>query len=62
MRAAEIRDLSVEDLKSKLTETQKVYQDLRSTHVISPLENPLEIKSVRRDIARIKTELNKRNA
>jgi large subunit ribosomal protein L29 len=62
MKASELRDVTVEDLNDKLTEKQAHYTDLKSRQFISPLENPLQIRLVRRDIARIKTEIHKRNS
>ena len=55
MKQKEIIKLSKEDLKDKLVENQKQLEELRMTHSISPLENPLEIKRLRRTVARIKT-------
>jgi large subunit ribosomal protein L29 len=60
MRQSEVKELSVEELNEELTNHQKKLADLNMTHVISPLENPSEIKKVRRTIARIATEINKR--
>ena len=55
MKQKEIIKLSKEDLQDKLVENQKQLEELRMTHSISPLENPLEIKRLRRTVARIKT-------
>tara|TARA_S200000501_G_scaffold341755_1_gene351361 strand:+ start:1380 stop:1559 length:180 start_codon:yes stop_codon:yes gene_type:complete len=57
MKQAEINKLSKEDLQDKLAELQKQTEELKMTHSISPLENPLQIRSSRRVIARIKTAL-----
>ncbi|MAC93085.1 MAG: 50S ribosomal protein L29 [Flavobacteriaceae bacterium] len=57
MKKAEINKLSKEDLQDKLAELQKQIEELKMTHSISPLENPLQIRSSRRVIARIKTAL-----
>ena len=57
MKQAEINKLSKEDLQDKLAELQKQKEELKMTHSISPLENPLQIRSSRRVIARIKTAL-----
>ena len=59
MKQKEIIKLSKEDLQDKLVENQKQLQELRMTHSISPLENPLEIKRLRRTVARIKTAISK---
>ena len=60
MKQSEIKDLSAAELQEKLSQTKKTYADLRTAHAISPIENPLQIRSVRRSIARVATELSKR--
>jgi len=60
MKQSEIKDLSAAELQGKLGELRKTYADLRSAHAISPIENPLQIRTVRRSIARVATELSKR--
>ena len=60
MKSGEIKDLSVEDLKEKIGEMEVMQEKLVLTHQISPLENPLQLKWSRRDIARLKTELRKK--
>ena len=57
MKQTEINKLSKEDLHDKLAELQKRIEELKMTHSISPLENPLQIRSSRRVIARLKTAL-----
>ncbi|WP_010251716.1 50S ribosomal protein L29 [Myroides injenensis] len=60
MKQSEIVNLSVAELQDQLTTLTTTYENLKSTHAISPIENPLQIKNVRRSIARVKTELSKR--
>ena len=55
-----IKDLSVQDLHAKIQEDQLRLKKLEFAHAISPLENPMNIRALRRDIARIKTELKKK--
>tara|TARA_B110000240_G_scaffold170424_1_gene194055 strand:- start:262 stop:450 length:189 start_codon:yes stop_codon:yes gene_type:complete len=57
MKQSEIKNLSKEDIKDKLTEYQKQLSELKMTHAISPIENPLQIQIARRIIARLKTAL-----
>lgn len=57
MKQSEIQLLSAADLQDKLAETQKQLSDLQLTHAISPLENPLQIRGLRRTVARLKTAL-----
>jgi large subunit ribosomal protein L29 len=61
MKQEEIVQLSGEDLQDRLDEANEKMQNLRLTHTISPLENPLQIRHLRKTIARLKTEMNKRN-
>lgn len=60
MKQSEIKELSVEALKDKLAEHKKQYADLKMAHSITPLENPLQIRKVRKTVARLATELTKR--
>ena len=62
MKQEEINKLSKEDLQDKLADFQKQLSDFKLTHVISPIENPLQIKTIRRTVARIKTALAQQEA
>ncbi|PID71189.1 MAG: 50S ribosomal protein L29 [Flavobacteriales bacterium] len=62
MRQSEITKLSVEDLREQLSTSKKKYTDLKMAHTISPLENPIQLRTLRRTIARMATELTKREA
>jgi len=57
MKQTEIVKLSKEDLQDKLMEYQKQLEELKMTHAISPLENPLQIIKARRIVARLKTAI-----
>ena len=57
MKTSEIEKLSLEDLQDKLAEFQKQLSDLKMNHAVSPLENPLQIKTARRTIARLLTAI-----
>jgi large subunit ribosomal protein L29 len=60
MKQKEITALSDSELRDKLTEEKGQLVKLKLNHTVSPIENPLKIRSTRRVIARIQTELNKR--
>ena len=60
MKQSEIKELSVAELQEKLTALKKNSTDLKMAHVISPLENPIQLRDLRRTVARIATELTKR--
>ena len=55
-----IKGMSAEDLKAKIQEDQLRLKKLEFAHAISPLENPMNIRGLRRDVARLKTELKKK--
>jgi len=62
MKQEEITQLSLEDLKDRLDNSTEKMGKIILTHKVSPLENPLQIKSLRKTIARLNTELTKRNS
>ena len=55
-----LKDLNENDLKARIAEEKLRLKKLEFAHAISPLENPLSIRGLRRDIARLKTELKNR--
>lgn len=55
-----IKELSTADLIERLEDESKQLVKLKLNHAVSPLENPNKIKVYRKIIARIKTELRKR--
>ena len=61
MKQKEVKELSIDELNEKLVSFQKELSDLKMTHAISPIENPMQIKNLRRSIARINTELTARS-
>nr|WP_294990798.1 50S ribosomal protein L29 [uncultured Sediminibacterium sp.] len=56
----DLKDMNVADLKARIQEDQLRLKKLEFAHAISPLENPMNIRGLRRDIARLKTELKKK--
>ena len=62
MRASEIRELTAEELSAKLKELKTELFNLRFQHAINQLENPHRIVEVKRDIARVMTILQQKNA
>ena len=55
-----LKDLTVTDLKARIDEDQLRLKKLEFAHAISPLENPMSIRGLRKDIARLLTELKKK--
>ncbi|WP_224483776.1 50S ribosomal protein L29 [Robertkochia aurantiaca] len=60
MKQSEIRELSTAELQEKLGVAKKQYADLKLAHAITPLENPIQLRNTRRTVARLATELTKR--
>jgi len=60
MKAAEIRELSAEDLQAKLNEARAELFNLRFKMATSQLDNTARVKQVKKDIARIQTEMRAR--
>jgi large subunit ribosomal protein L29 len=52
-----LKDLNENDLKARIQEDELRLKKLEFAHAISPLENPMSIRSLRKDIARLKTAL-----
>ena len=55
-----VREMSDDDLKAKIQEDELRLKKLGFAHAVSPLENPMSIRGVRKDLSRLKTELKKR--
>ena len=60
MKPAEIRELSAEDLTAKLKEAREELFNLRFQMATSQLDNTARVKTVKRDIARVQTEIRAR--
>lgn len=55
MKANEIKDLTAAELNEKLAELKQELFNLRFQHAVNQLENPMRMKAVKKDIARVKT-------
>lgn len=60
MKNSEIRELSVQEINDRIAEEQAMYTKLKFNHSVSAIENPLKIKTTRKTIAKLKTELRSR--
>lgn len=60
MKAKELRDLSTEELEVKLAELKEELFNLRFQLATGQLENPMRVRAVRKDIARVKTLMQER--
>ncbi|MDR3714692.1 MAG: 50S ribosomal protein L29 [Puia sp.] len=54
-----LKDLNEVDLKARIQEDELRLKKLEFAHAISPLENPMSIRALRKDVARLKTALAK---
>ena len=57
MRASEMRDFNKEELELKIKDLKEELFNLRFQHAINQLDNPMRLKSVKKDIARSMTLL-----
>jgi large subunit ribosomal protein L29 len=60
MKTSEIRELTTKEVEERVDAEEGTLIKLRMNHAVSPLDNPMKIKVVRKDIARMKTELRTR--
>ena len=59
-KSLEYKDFSSEDLKNELVNKENEYKQLCFDHAVTGLENPLSLKELRHDIARLNTEIRSR--
>ncbi|MEM9022384.1 MAG: 50S ribosomal protein L29 [Bacteroidota bacterium] len=57
MKPSVIREMTKEEVADRLTEEREKYTKLKLAHAVSPLENPLQLRELRKDIARLENEL-----
>lgn len=60
MKQAEIKQLTNKELNERIVDEKELLSKLKINHTISPLDNPMKIQAVRKNIARLQTELRKR--
>ncbi len=61
MKASEVRDMTALELENKLADLKKELFALRFQHAVNQLDNPMRLKAVKKDIARVKTILRERS-
>lgn len=62
MKANEIKDMTADELNSKLAELKEELFNLRFQHAVNQLENPKRLQAVKKDIARVKTFIRKQES
>jgi large subunit ribosomal protein L29 len=60
MKQSEIVELTNDEIVERIENESISIEKLRMVHAVSPLENPIQLREKRRNIARLKTELKKR--
>lgn len=55
MKPAEVRDMKIDEMKTKAQELTRELFNLRMRHITNQLENPLKLRILKKDIARVKT-------
>ena len=60
MKTSDFKGLDTKELAERVETEMAKLQNMKLNHAITPLENPSQIKAVRRDIARMKSELHQR--
>jgi large subunit ribosomal protein L29 len=57
MKYSEVKDLTVEELRQKIASEQETLRKLKFAHEVSAIENPMRLRTGRKLIARLNTEL-----
>lgn len=60
MKAKEVKELTTAELKERLDAQKAELSQMKLQHSISPLDNPLQLREVRKTIARLATEIRQR--
>lgn len=56
----DLKDMHIDSLKGRIAEDQTRLKKMKFAHAMTPLENPMMIRSLRRNIATLQTELSSR--
>ncbi|HEY0976399.1 MAG TPA: 50S ribosomal protein L29 [Flavobacteriales bacterium] len=59
-KVTDLKGLTLVELQDKLQDERGTLGKLRSSHAVSPIENPMQLRSKKKEVARILTELRKR--
>ena len=60
MKTSEIKELTVNELIERVEAERATLTRMRMNHAVSPMENPMQIRAVRRNISRMMTSLRQR--
>ncbi len=56
-----LQDMTVEQLTDQIADTKLRLKKLKFSHAIQPIDNPMEIRATKKEVARLMTELSKKN-
>ncbi len=59
-KGTELKDLTLVELQDKLQDERNTLRKLRFNHTVSPIDNPMQLRDRKKNVARILTELRKR--
>lgn len=62
MKASEVRELTTKELVERLAADKEQLNKMKINHSVSPLDNPSQIKEMRKTVARLNTELQQRES
>ncbi|HYK75419.1 MAG TPA: 50S ribosomal protein L29 [Daejeonella sp.] len=62
MKNSEILELTTEEIVARINEEKANLTKLKFAHTVSAIENPIRMNKIRKDVARLNTELTKRKA
>lgn len=62
MKQQEITKMSDGDLRDSISNTSEQLAKMKLAHKVAPMENPIQLRKIRRSVAQMKTELTKREA
>jgi large subunit ribosomal protein L29 len=60
MKNSEVREFTDKELRERIETEKENLVRMRLNHAVSPLDNPIKLRDVKKDIARLMTELKKR--
>ena len=59
-KGTDLKDLTLVELQDKLQDSRGTLNKLRFNHTVSPIDSPMQLRSKKKEVARILTELRKR--
>lgn len=60
MKPSVIREMTTDEIRDRVSEEVDALDKMNIAHAVSPVENPMQMRQMRKSIARLKTELQKR--